>query len=180
VSGRRKRYDCLCVATKHGSAYEEWSKEHNDTTGEPNKPPSDSGPDGDSRHRLSSHFVIEEFDCHDGTKVPSAYYNALEYLCNTFLEPLRSKYGSVHINSGYRTTSYNASVGGASNSFHIYTAHDDDDPAADISCASGSPSSWHSFLDNIRAEKRNGNGGLGLYSTFVHIDLRDYPSDWSG
>jgi hypothetical protein len=31
---RRARYDNLCVATKHGSAYEEWAKDHNTTTGE--------------------------------------------------------------------------------------------------------------------------------------------------
>jgi uncharacterized protein YcbK (DUF882 family) len=124
--------------------------------------------------------VIEEFDCHDGTKCGSREHNGLEYLCRTFLEPLRAKYGSVHINSGYRTPSYNASVGGASGSFHIYTDHDGDDQAADVTCASGSPSQWHGYLNSIRQSERGGNGGLGLYSTFVHIDIRDYPSSWSG
>jgi hypothetical protein len=140
----------------------------------------DTGPDDGTRHRLSEHFIVEEFDCHDGTKVPSTYYDALEYLCDVFLEPLRKSYGSVTINSGYRTPSHNASVGGEPNSFHIYTAHDDDDPAADVACASGSASQWHSKLNSIRQSERNGNGGLGKYSSFVHIDLRDYPSDWTG
>jgi hypothetical protein len=35
IYGRRDRYECLQVATKYGSEYEEWSKDHNDTTGEP-------------------------------------------------------------------------------------------------------------------------------------------------
>ena len=177
VSNRKKRYNKLCVATKHGQPYEDWSDTHNDTTGEENKPPQDNS---GTRHRLSEHFVIEEFDCNDGTKVPSKYYDALEYLCDVFLEPLRKEYGAVNINSGYRTPNYNASVGGASNSFHIYTAHDDDDPAADVSCASGNASSWYNFLDKIRQNKRGGNGGMGKYSTFVHVDLRDYASSWTG
>jgi hypothetical protein len=46
-----------------------------------------------TRHRLSKHFVVEEFDCHDGTKVSARDYNGLEYLCRQFLEPLRKKYG---------------------------------------------------------------------------------------
>ena len=132
-----------------------------------------------TRCRLSEHFVVEEFDCNDGTKVPSAYYEALKDLCRIYLEPLHAAYGPVTVNSGYRTPSYNAGVGGASNSFHIYTAHDTNDPAADVSCAKGNASQWHAKLDALR-QANGGNGGLGRYSTFCHIDLRDYPSDWSG
>jgi uncharacterized protein YcbK (DUF882 family) len=35
-------------------------------------------------------------------------------------------------------------------------------------------------LANIRATKRNGRGGLGLYPTFVHVDIRDEKADWRG
>jgi uncharacterized protein YcbK (DUF882 family) len=133
-----------------------------------------------TRHRLSKHFVVEEFDCHDGTKVQKRDYDGLEYLCRKFLEPLRAKYGAVSVHSGFRTTSYNRSVGGASNSFHVYTAHDGNDQAADISCARGNPTQWHAFLRKIRSDKRNGKGGLGLYSTFVHCDIRDEQADWKG
>jgi uncharacterized protein YcbK (DUF882 family) len=107
-------------------------------------------------------------------------YNGLEYLCRTFLEPLRANYGSVHINSGFRTRSYNASIGGASNSFHIYTAHDGNDQAADVTCARGRPTDWHRTLSAIRQSKRGGKGGLGLYPSFVHVDIRDYPANWRG
>jgi uncharacterized protein YcbK (DUF882 family) len=93
---------------------------------------------------------------------------------------LRKKFGPVHINSGYRTRAYNASIGGASNSYHVYTEHDGNDQAADIRCANGSPMQWHTFLAGIRRTKRNGKGGLGLYSNFVHVDIRDYKSDWRG
>jgi uncharacterized protein YcbK (DUF882 family) len=135
-----------------------------------------------TRHRLSKHFVVEEFDCHDGTKVQQRDYNGLEYLCRQFLEPLRAKYGRVTILSGYRTVSYNRQVGGVSNSFHIYTAHDGNDQAADVRCSRGAPADWHAFLAAVRRRKRHGKGGLGLYPSlgFVHVDIRDYPANWRG
>lgn len=133
-----------------------------------------------TRHRLSTHFVVEEFDCHNGQKVKSRDYNGLEYLCKTYLEPLRKKYGAVKINSGYRPTAYNASIGGASRSYHNYDIHDGNDHAADITCRHGAPSGWHATLNAIRAKQRNGKGGLGLYPSFVHVDIRDYKADWRG
>jgi uncharacterized protein YcbK (DUF882 family) len=133
-----------------------------------------------TRHRLSKHFTVEEFDCKDGTKVPRRDYNGLEYLCRVYLEPLRKKYGSVTIHSGFRTISHNRRVGGASSSYHVYTIHDGNDQAADISCARGNPRSWHRTLNTIRARKRQGKGGLGLYRTFVHVDIRDFKADWRG
>ena len=132
------------------------------------------------RKQLSAHFNVSEFDCRDGTKVPQRDHDGLAYLCRTFLEPLRKKYGPVHVNSGFRTRSYNARIGGASNSYHVYTSHDGNDQAADITCARGRPSDWHRTANAIRANKRGGKGGLGLYSNFLHIDVRDYKSDWRG
>jgi uncharacterized protein YcbK (DUF882 family) len=133
-----------------------------------------------TRHRLSKHFAVEEFDCHDGTKVQKRDHNGLAYLCRTYLEPLRRKYGPVSVHSGFRTPSYNRSVGGAPNSMHIYTMHDGNDQAADISCARGTPADWHRTLNTIRRRKRGGKGGLGLYATFVHCDIRDWRADWRG
>ena len=133
-----------------------------------------------TRHRLSPHFTVEEFDCHNGAKVKSRDYNGLEYLCKQFLEPLRKKYGRVKINSGYRPRAYNASIGGASQSYHNYDIHDGNDQACDLTCAKGRPSDWHRTLNAIRNKKRNGKGGLGLYKSFVHVDIRDYKSDWKG
>lgn len=134
-----------------------------------------------TRHRLSAHFVIEEFDCHDGTKVSPREYHGLEYLCRQFLEPMRAKFGSCSVHSGFRTPSYNRRIGGEANSYHIYTAHDGNDQAADVSFARGNPQQWWNVANDIRKQRR-GNGGLGLYPTkgFVHIDIRDYPANWRG
>jgi uncharacterized protein YcbK (DUF882 family) len=109
-------------------------------------------------------------------------YNGLEYLCRVFLEPLRTRHGAVNVHSGYRTVAYNRKVGGAGQSYHVYTIHDGNDQAADVSCATGTPAQWHATLNAIRAGKRSGRGGLGLYPKlgFVHVDIRDFKADWRG
>lgn len=133
-----------------------------------------------TRHRLSKHFTIEEFDCHDGTNVPRRDYDSLEILCKTILEPMRRKYGPCKVLSGFRTPSHNASVGGATHSYHVYTRHDGNDQAADLKFARGTPSDWHRTLNWLRRHKRNGRGGLGVYSWGCHFDMRDYKADWRG
>lgn len=116
------------------------------------------------KYYASKNFTYAEFGCRDGTPVPESSKAALRHLCENYLEPLRAKYGAVHINSGYRTRSYNASIGGASNSVHIY----DEKPgavAADHTCAA-SPSTVYAYENTL------GPGGLGRYATFTHIDNR--------
>ena len=137
-----------------------------------------------TRQRLSAHFVVEEFDCHDGTRVPDAAIPALKELCENMLEPLRSKYGSCKVLSGYRTRAYNKSIGGARYSQHIY----DDTPgsvAADVRFAKGGPPQWARgarwrFSTRSRWRK-SGRGGVGQYnaSVFVHVDSGP-RRDWSG
>ena len=130
--------------------------------------------------QLTAHFNSAEFNCHDGTPVQQRDYAGLEALCRTYLEPMRKRYGRVTILSGYRTRQHNANVGGARNSYHVYTMHDGNDQAADIRCARGNPQQWWYTLNWLRKNKRNGRGGLGLYGSFCHIDMRDYTSNWRG
>ena len=59
-----------------------------------------------------------------------------------YLEPMRKRTGRVTIHTGYRTRAYNARIGGASKSYHVYTMHDGNDQAADIRCAKGNPTQW--------------------------------------
>ena len=136
----------------------------------------------DNASRPSANFSYAEFNCKDGTPVPEAAYKGLDYLCQTYLEPLRKKFGPVSITSGYRHSRYNAAVGGVSNSVHIYDfpGRDGSAVAADVVCASGSPAEWAAFLDSL------GAAGVGTYPRhgFVHVDCRDrmgWPtSRWTG
>jgi hypothetical protein len=47
ANGRQDRYDALCIATHHGSAYEQWDKDHN-KWGQPYTPSSGSSKSGRS------------------------------------------------------------------------------------------------------------------------------------
>lgn len=125
----------------------------------------------DRSGRLTPHFHVAEFDCHDGTPVPKASYDALKAHCQAYLEPLRAEFGAVHVNSGFRTRTYNASIGGASMSVHVYDAPWQHAPwavAVDHVAAGASPSqvqAWH--------EAHTHPDGMGRYGSFTHVDNRN-------
>lgn len=137
-----------------------------------------------TRLRLSPHFTIEEFDCRDGTKVPKAAIPALKELCTFVLEPMREKYGSCKVHSGYRSVSHNAIVGGASQSQHVYEQHPHS-VAADVQFASGTVSEWARSarwrFDNKERWTAKHRGGAGDYPSlsFVHVDSGP-RRDWHG
>lgn len=137
-----------------------------------------------TRQRLSANFTIEEFDSHDGTRVPPDAIPALKELCENMIEPLRAKYGPCKVLSGYRPRAYNAQIGGARFSQHIY----DDSPAsvaADLRFANGTPQQWANSAKWRRRSKRVWSrarrGGVGTYisSGFVHVDSGP-ARDWTG
>jgi hypothetical protein len=133
----------------------------------------------DREDRPSAHFAFAEFDCRNGQDLPKAAEPAVKDWCERIGEPLRKRFGPVHINSGYRPTAYNASVGGEPNSVHIYDypGRDFRAVAVDITCESGSPAEWYAFTSG-KAD------GRGIYSTFHHADTRSrigWPdATWSG
>ena len=102
------------------------------------------------------------------------------HLAATF-EDIRAMLGGVPItiSSAFRTPMYNAAVGGAKLSQHVQGR------ALDITHASLRPLE---LFAAIRELQRGGKlpllGGLGSYSTFVHIDVRPKVggrlSVWSG
>jgi uncharacterized protein YcbK (DUF882 family) len=140
-------------------------------------------------HKLSEHFTLGEFACHDGTDKVMVHDRLLE-----LLEQIRAwardimPDSVVIINSGYRTESYNAKVGGAKNSQHLYGT------AADIRVAYG-PKGKQKFVEPatiykaIEAGKVTGSsfvGGLGLYTrpqvakAWLHVDCRFNNARWTG
>jgi len=56
---RELRYDNLCIATKHGSAYDAWASTHNTTTGEASSPATGSSR-GDAVARARSFLGVKE------------------------------------------------------------------------------------------------------------------------
>lgn len=116
----------------------------------------------------TEHFKMSEFKCKDGTPVPKELWKNNQTLME-YLEVLRLECGNrpVTITSGYRTKSYNKKVGGAENSQHLYAK------AADIQVKGMTPAQVYKIADKVF-----GNGGVGKYATFVHVDIRGKRARW--
>jgi chromosome segregation ATPase len=129
--------------------------------------------------RPSPNFAYAEFDCRNGQELPEGAEEAVKEWCRRIGEPLRERFGPVHINSGFRPVAYNASVGGEPNSVHIYdfAGRNFRAVAVDVTCEKGSPEDWYDFT----ADKADGRG---LYATFHHADNRGRigwsDATWSG
>lgn len=132
---------------------------------------------------LSANFVLAEFHCcrgHcPGAAVPSAAVPALRRLVVSVLQPMRERFGTCTVHSGFRNDAHNAHVSGENNSHHLYHRRPGS-PAADVSFATGDVEAW--AREARRLFERLGNvGGIGRYPAqrFVHCDLgakRSWPT----
>lgn len=122
--------------------------------------------------QLTKNFKLEEFNCKDGTAVPDKYIpNVLRVARN--LQVLRDQLAEpIHINSAYRTRSYNKSVGGASASQHL-TAN-----AADIRVKNKTPKQLSAIVESLITAGKLEFKGLGIYPTFIHVDCRQKKARW--
>ncbi|APU17105.1 MULTISPECIES: D-Ala-D-Ala carboxypeptidase family metallohydrolase [Actinoalloteichus] len=118
--------------------------------------------DGSTRH-----FNFSEFHSRDGAAFNNGRVGASTVRENVRrlmykLEAVRKKSGdrAITINSGFRSVSHNAAVGGASNSQHMYGI------AADIVI------SGRSVSQTIGYGQTSGFSGIIRYSTFTHVDSR--------
>lgn len=124
--------------------------------------------------QLTKNFAREEFACNDQarTSVPAQYYTNVQQLANN-LQVLRDTLGKpVHILSGYRTPAHNAAVGGAKASQHLVAK------AGDLRVEGMTPAQLHAQIEELIAAGKMKQGGLGLYPTFVHYDVRGVKARW--
>lgn len=123
---------------------------------------------------MTKNFTKEEFDCNDGSEMNIAIYHNIVKVANQ-LQILRNYIGKpITINSGYRSEEYNASIGGAKNSQHIMGR------AADIVVKGMTPLAVHTTIELLIEKGDMLQGGLGLYDSFVHYDIRGTKARWDG
>lgn len=118
--------------------------------------------------KITEHFHLEEFACHDGTKYPSEWvYSRLMPLCGE-LEIIRAALNDrpMIVVSGFRTPTHNEKIGGVQSSQHLLGK------AADIVVEGLKPSAVHSVISQLYKDKKITIGGLGLYQGWVHVDIR--------
>jgi hypothetical protein len=78
----------------------------------------------------------------------------------------------LSILSGYRSPEYNRAIGGARNSLHMSGM------SLDIARSSFG-SDFESGETFIKTASQEGATGIGTYSSFIHIDVRDGRSQWT-
>ena len=116
--------------------------------------------------KLSKNFTVKEFACSDGTDtvfISMALVNLLQKIRNHFGK-------AVIINSAYRTEAHNKSIGGATYSQHKYGL------AADIHINGVTPKEIAAYVETLMPS----SGGIGIYKSFVHVDVRRVKSRWNG
>jgi uncharacterized protein YcbK (DUF882 family) len=122
--------------------------------------------------RLTKNFTLEEFRCKDGKPVPIIYYFNVMRLAHN-LQVIRDYLGvPIEVVSGYRTESHNKAVGGAPHSQHLTAS------AADIKAQGKTPAQVKAAIDQLIARGDLAQGGVGLYSTWVHYDIRGEGARW--
>ena len=122
--------------------------------------------------KLTTNFNLSEFRCKDGTDVPAELMPNVQKLANE-LQKLRDELGlPIKINSGYRTKTYNKKIGGATNSMHVQAK------AADIVVTDITPTNLYKRIEKLIEEGKVNFKGVGVYDTFVHVDVRGRRSRW--
>ena len=120
----------------------------------------------DGNKKLSTNFRVREFACKDGS---DPIFIDTELV--TVLQKIRDHFGaSVTITSAYRTPPHNSKEGGTTYSQHLYGK------AADIKVSGVSPKKVAQYAETLLKNY----GGIGIYSTFTHIDVRATRSRWNG
>ena len=123
---------------------------------------------------LTKNFHLMEFASKDGAKfLPDVINNLRELAIN--LQVLREYVESkISITSGYRSEEHNKKVGGAKESFHVKGM------AADIKIEGHTPKQVSEIIEHLILTGRMKQGGLGLYKTWVHYDIRGTKARWNG
>ena len=115
--------------------------------------------------RISPHFNRSEFECQC-----NCGFNTVDVELISILEEVRQYFMKpVTITSGCRCEEHNESIGGTPNSKHTLGQ------AADIKVSGVTAEKVYKFIDGIYPSKY----GLGLYSSWVHIDPRLTKARWN-
>ena len=122
--------------------------------------------------KLTENFNLSELESKDGAEMPQeVLINITKLACN--LQRLRDALNRpIRINSGYRSSSHNEAIGGVKNSQHTKGK------AADIVVDGLSSKRVKRAIESLILEGEMLQGGIGLYDTFVHYDIRKQRARW--
>ena len=122
--------------------------------------------------KLTNNFNLNEFNKHNFPLTETILRNIQELAKN--LQVLRDEVKKpIKITSGYRNAEFNKKIGGASQSRHITGQ------AADLKIEGYTPKQVAAIIEKLIASGKMKQGGLGIYSTWIHYDTRGTAARWT-
>lgn len=122
--------------------------------------------------QLTTNFSLSEFNKH-GFALNETVLKNIKALAKN-LQVLRDEVKKpIKITSGYRSPEHNAKVGGVKSSRHITGE------AADFKIAGMTPKEVAAVIEKLIAAGKMEEGGIGIYSTWVHYDHRNTKARWT-
>jgi uncharacterized protein YcbK (DUF882 family) len=122
--------------------------------------------------KLTNNFNLNEFNKHNFPLTETILRNIQELAKN--LQVLRDEVKKpIKITSGYRSPEHNAKVGGVKSSRHITGE------AADLKIAGMTPKQVAAVIEKLIAAGKMEEGGIGIYSTWIHYDHRNVKARWT-
>ena len=118
-------------------------------------------------NKLSDEYNSTHFDCH--CVYPQCTETLIDDDLVSGLDKLALIFPIIKINSGFRCAPHNAKVGGKPGSQHLYGK------AADVETPFASTLELKNAAEAIAVFS---NGGIGLYPTWVHVDVRGVKARW--
>jgi len=115
---------------------------------------------------------MDEFECKCGCVMPEFVKKNVQELAEN-LQVIRDVYGKIDLTNAYRCKEHNADVGGSVNSQHLKGK------AADIKSSDIKPKDMAAIVDDLMKCESFKLGGIGIYNTFTHVDIRGARARWS-
>lgn len=169
ITSTRKVHNVLCFWFENTTGYAT-QEEETDVNGLDVKVYS-KAKNGEEKAFLSNgkrcnFFKVREFACKDGS---DAVFIAPALV--DVLEKIRAHFGKpTTVTSGFRSDAHNKREGGSATSQHLYGL------AADCAVSGVTPAKVAAYAETLLKN----TGGIGIYSSFVHIDVRETKSRWKG
>jgi uncharacterized protein YcbK (DUF882 family) len=122
--------------------------------------------------KLTNNFNLNEFNKHNFPLTETILRNIQELAKN--LQVLRDEVKKpIKITSGFRDPSFNKKIGGATQSRHITGQ------AADLKIEGYTPKQVAAIIEKLIASGKMKQGGLGIYKTWIHYDIRLTKARWT-
>ena len=122
--------------------------------------------------QLTKNFNLSEFQCKCGCEMPDNVLENVKQLAFS-LQTLRDKIKKpIKVNSSYRCVYHNRSIGSNDSSQHVLGK------ASDIVIKGQIPEQTANLIELLIENKEIHEGGLGVYNTFTHYDIRGTKARW--